>query len=248
MVIKTRFVLVTFLLMMFSSSTLAALPGDKRTILTSGEKVYTLRFQLGLSTVLDFGTKPEIVICGNKNYFNIEKLKNAITIQPLANYSTNLTVISQGRRYLFYLTPAGNASPDGFVEVKWVNSSDVRAIRPLASESHEITKNIHRKVKLSHDLELTVVREKSMKQGNRRIFEMELKNLSRKTFSTNNLEVVAAFGGVPLKKQVMAWESESLEGKKTLRGRIIVTDMSRKAISLMIGFQRKSTKVLLKSD
>ena len=86
--------------------------GEKRTILTSGEKVHTIRYQLGQSTVLYFGLKPETVICGNKNYFHIDKIKEGITIQAGSNFSTNLTVLSQGRRYLFYLTPAGGAKPD----------------------------------------------------------------------------------------------------------------------------------------
>jgi hypothetical protein len=229
-----------------TSSSFAAPPADKRTILTSGDKVYTLRYQLGFSTILYFGVKPEIVICGNKNYFNIEKIKDGITIQPLANLSTNLTVISQGRRYLFYLTPAGGARPDGFVEVKWIPTNEVRAIKPLASEANQKVTNINRKVKLSADLELTVLREKSVQNGKRRIFEIEIKNLGKKPISSNSLEVVAALNGVPLQKQVMAWEADTVERKKSLKGRIIVTEASQKTLSLMIGYQGKSTKVLLK--
>jgi hypothetical protein len=54
--------------------TMAATPGNKRTILTSGDKVYTVHYQLGQSTILYFGEKPETVICGNRNYFQIEKI------------------------------------------------------------------------------------------------------------------------------------------------------------------------------
>jgi hypothetical protein len=108
--------------LVFSSfCAMATIPGNKRTIFTSGEKVYPIRYQLGQSTVIDLGSKPEVVICGNKNYFNIEKLKTGITIQPLAQYSTNLTVLSGQKRFLFYLTPAGSLNPDGFVDVKWVS-------------------------------------------------------------------------------------------------------------------------------
>jgi hypothetical protein len=62
----------------------AITPGNKRTIYTSGDKVFPIYYQLGQSTILYFGVKPEVVICGNKNYFNIEKLKEGITSQPLA--------------------------------------------------------------------------------------------------------------------------------------------------------------------
>lgn len=232
--------------LLFSLTSDAAIPGDKRTILTSGEKVYTLHYQLGQSTILYFGLRPETVICGNKNYFNIEKLKDGITIQPLSNFSTNLTIMAQGRRYLFFLAPANGVRPDGFVEVKWVPSSQVRAIRPLASLGSAIVHELSQKTKIGPQLEMTIVRERSSKTENRRIFDLELKNLSNKTVSTNAVEVVAAVKGRPLDRQVLAWESEELKSKGSIKGRVIVTNYQDKSLSLVIGYQGKSTKMVVK--
>lgn len=232
--------------MAFSIEAEAALPGDKRTILTSGEKVYTIRYQLGQSTVLFFGLRPEIVICGNKNYFNIEKIKDGIAVQPLSNFSTNLTVMMQGRRYLFFLTPAGGAKPDGFVEVKWVPSIQVRAVKSLASHGAAVVREVGQKTKIAGQLEISILREKSLDNGKRRIFELELKNLGGKVVATNTLEIVASIGGQPLDRQVLAWEGEELKGKGSLRGRVIVSGHQGKALSLIIGFQGRSTKILVK--
>lgn len=243
---QSRILLLVTLLFLVNVETFAAPPGDKRTILTSGEKVYTIHYQLGQSTVLYFGLKPETVICGNKNYFNIEKIKDGITVQPLSNFSTNLTVMAQGRRYLFFLTPANGARPDGFVELKWVPTDQVRAVKPLAKEGASILREIGQKIKLTHQIEISILREKTMDGGKRRIFELELKNLSTNLVSSNAFEVVASIGGLPLDRQVLVWENEDLKPKASLKGRIIVSDQPKKALSLIVGYMGKSTKILIK--
>lgn len=232
--------------MLVSFETSAAVPpGDKRTILTSGDKVYPIHYQLGQSTVLFFGLRPETVICGNKNYFNIEKIKEGITIQPLANFSTNLTVLALGRRYLFFLTPA-SGKPDGFVEVKWVPPGQARSVKVLAKQDGEVIRDLAQKTKIGTAVELSVLREKVLEKGKRRIFEIELKNLADKSIPTNQFEVVASTGGIPLTRQVVVWESDDLKERGKLMGRVIVSGHDGKSFSLIVGYLGKSTKILIK--
>lgn len=228
--------------------TTAASPGDKRTIFTSGEKVFPIRYQLGQSTVLYFGIKPETVICGNKNYFNIEKIKDGLTIQPLSSFSTNLTVMALGRRYLFYLTPAGSQRPDGFVEVKWVPTGVARSIDNMKGQSATRVTEISQKVKVAPDLEISVLREISIENGKRRIVELELKNSSSKLIAANTLELVLSKGARPIERQVTIWEIDTAFGKKTLRGRIIATGAGSTQLSLTIGYQGKNTKMSMKGS
>lgn len=245
---KPRSKLVAFvgLLMLISLEASAVVPpGDKRTILTSGEKVYPIHYQLGQSTVLFFGLRPETVICGNKNYFNIEKIKEGITIQPLSNFSTNLTVLAQGRRYLFFLTPAVGR-PDGFVEVKWVPPSQARSIKTLAKTDSEIVRELGQKTKIGNTVEFSILREKVLDKGKRRIFEVELTNLGSKSIPSKQFEVVASFGGVPLSRQVVVWEGDDLKENSKLRGRVIVSDHDGKSLSLVIGYSGRSTKLVVK--
>lgn len=245
---KPRSKLVVFvgLLMLFSIEVSAAVPpSDKRTILTSGEKVYPIQYQLGQSTVLYFGLRPETVICGNKNYFNIEKLKEGITIQPLSNFSTNLTVLAQGRRYLFFLTPA-RGKPDGFVEVKWVPPGQARSVKALAKTDSEVVRELGQKTKIGNTVEFSILREKVLDKGKRRIFEVELMNLGGKSIPSNQFEVVASLGGVPLARQVVVWEGDDLKEKSNLLGRVIVSEHNGKSLSLIIGYLGKSTKLVIK--
>lgn len=246
MKVRSNLIIVGLVFYFIGEMALSAPPGDKRTILTSGEKVFTLYYQLGQSTVLYFGIRPETVICGNKNYFNIEKLKDGITIQPLSNFSTNLTIMSQGRRYLFFLTPANGGRPDGFVEVKWVPTGQIRPVKSLASLGSATSKNIGIKVKLGIDLELIILNEKNSKSDNRRIIEMELRYQGAKTLKTNSIEVVAANNGIPLDRQVLAWETEELKSKSNVKGRVIINGYLDKSLSLVVGYRGKSIKATIK--
>ena len=245
---KPRSKLVAFvgLLMLISLEASAAVPpSDKRTILTSGEKVYPIHYQLGQSTVLFFGLRPETVICGNKNYFNIEKIKEGITIQPLSNFSTNLTVLAQGRRYLFFLTPA-SGKPDGFVEVKWVPPGQTKSVKALAKTDSEVVRELGQKTKIRNTVEFSILREKVLDKGKRRIFEVELANLSGKSIPSKQFEVVASLSGIPLARQVVVWESDDLKEKGKLRGRVIVSEHDGKSLSLVIGYLGRSTKLVIK--
>lgn len=240
--------LILLILVLYSEFSLASPPGDKRTILTSGEKVHTIKYQLGQSTILYFGIRPETVICGNKNYFNIEKLKDGITVQPLGSFSTNLTIMAQGRRFLFYLTPAGGSKPDGFIEVKWIPPNQIRSLKPLASSGNAVIKDISQKIKLTTQIELLMINEKSTTADKRRIFEFELRNLANQSFSTKAIEIVASRNGLPLERQVLAWETEEIKKKSSSKGRVIVTDGGKKPLSLIVGYQGKSHKIIVKGD
>ncbi len=245
---QSKRLLVGLALALSASSAFAGIAGDKRTILTSGEKVYPVRYSLGQSTIFYFGFKPETVICGNKNYFNIEKIKDGITVQPLSNFSTNLTVISGTKRYLFFLTPANGGKPDGFVEVRWVPPSAALPVRSVTNGVSVTAREIGQKVKLRSEAELTVLQEKSMDGGKRKIFELELRNLSQKPISTREVEVVAVHGTTPLSSQVTIWEEEEVEAKKSLKGRVITSaDSTKIRLSLIVGFRGSNTKIRVKS-
>ncbi len=225
----------------------AAQPGNKRTILTSGEKVFPIRYQLGSSTVLYFGAKPETVICGNRNYFNIEKIKDAITIQPLSNFSTNLMVISGNRRYLFYLIPASGSIPDGFVEVKWIPEGLGRPIR-LATKEGDSIKELGQKMNLAEQVELVILQERTSSSLKKKIIEVELRNKSGRSISTNALEIIASRAGKPLERQLTVWEKEDAAPRKAVPGRIILPVESGAALRLSVGFRGRTVNLILKGD
>ncbi len=211
--------------------------GEKRTILTSGEKVHTIRYQLGQSTVLYFGLKPETVICGNKNYFRIEKIKEGITIQAGSNFSTNLTVLSQGRRYLFYLTPSGGAKPDTFVEVRWVPPSETKRLLVTDTVSKQIVRELKGNIRLA-DIELTLLRGVTFSNSSRTIFEFELKNTGKGQLKTPEIQIaLQQKSGTSLKRQTVAFEVDELKPGSSTKGRMIVIGKIPAGSSLTVKYQ-----------
>lgn len=234
-----------FLAVLTGTFAYGSIPGNKRTILTSGEKVYPIRYQLGQSTVLDLGVKPDVVICGNKNYFNIEKLKNAITIQPLNNFSTNLTVLSGERRFLFYLTPANGQSPDGFVDVKWVpeNEKKVISLGRLKADSQV---SLNQKLKIAPQLEIEFLQVKVSFDRSRRIYDLLVRNSGAEEIAVNTIGITAYENGRAVKRQALVWERGTLSKDSSLNGRLIVKKTNGKNITMLAQFKGKNLKLNLK--
>ena len=213
-----------------------ALVGEKRTILTSGEKVHTIRYQLGQSTVIYFGMKPETVICGNKNYFHIDKIKEGITIQAGSNFSTNLTVLSQGRRFLFYLTPANAAKPDTFVEIRWIPPREAKRLLTSTAGSKQIVRDIKGHLKM-RGLDVSLIREITASNTKRTILEFEVKNSGNDLMKTASIQIELQKAGRPIPRQVALFELEELKPNVSSKGRVIITGSALKGSSITVKYQ-----------
>lgn len=220
-------------------------PGDKRTILTSGEKVFTIHYQLGQSTILYLGFKPDTVICGNKNYFNIEKIKEGLTIQSLGNFSTNLTVLNQNRRYLFYLTPGRNGQIDTFIDVRWVPDIEAHPVVKNLSASRNTVRELAQKLNVGVlDIQLKRLIEVGIPK--RSIVEFTVKNNSKAEVNTSEIELIMLTNHQPIGHQVQVFDEEVLKPLSSSQGRIIVTNAELKGASLIFSYLGKSTKFQLK--
>jgi hypothetical protein len=227
---------MAFSALLIAPSTHSAV-GEKRTILTSGEKVHTIRYQLGQSTVLYFGMKPETVICGNKNYFRIEKIKEGITIQSGSNFSTNLTVLSQGRRFLFYLIPASGAKSDTFVEVRWIPPEVTKRLLAKEPISKQIVRELKGNIRLA-DTELTLLRGITFSNSSRAILEFELKNTGKGQLKTPEIQIaLQQKSGPSIKRQTVAFEMDELKPGSSTKGRMIVIGKIPAGSSFTVKYQ-----------
>lgn len=212
----------------------------KRTILTAGEKVHPIRFRLGQSTILYLGFKPETVICGNTNYFNIQKIKEGVTIQPLANFATNLSILDKDKRYLFYLAPAMGLDADSFVDVRWVAESEMLPVEHLETAKVTKVREINQRVRISREIELVVLRQKGAQESPRRIFELELRNLGRSKFKTASLALIAMSGRRAIGGQVLVWEKDEVDTQSKTLGRLVLPRPSpTTAFDLVARYQGK---------
>lgn len=232
------------ILLFYCDVSFSTVAGVKRTLYTSGEVVFPIHYQLGQSTVLFLGVKPEVVICGNKNYFNIEKLKEGITIQPLATIATNLSILSGERRYLFYLSPTSALNrPDGFVEVKWIPPGATRAVISPVSQTQMVLP-LNQVVSLDSETRLTVQRLITLSGSDKSIIELTIEP-QKKPLNSQEITITAFKGKVALKKQVLVWGTETLVAHKVTAGRLILNETfsSKPSIELAISFNGHTTRV-----
>lgn len=230
---------LAFLALLLSVSAWAA-PGEKRTILTSGDKVHTIRYQLGQSTVLYFGMKPETVICGNKNYFHIDKFKEGITIQGISSLPTNLTVLTQGKRFLFYLMPANGGRSDAFVEVRWVPEEEVKPI--FNERAKQVVREIRGSLKLG-SLQLQLSRLITIDGAKRSILEFTVKNMRKASRKTSDIEILLQKGKVAVAHQIVVFAENDLKFGASTKGRIIVTGEALNGASLTLKFDGLTGKI-----
>lgn len=241
---RSSWVLVAVLL--FPILLLAAVPGDKRTILTSGEKVHTIRYQLGQSTILYFGARPETVICGNKNYFAIEKIKEGITIQPLGSFSTNLTVMNRGKRFLFYLTPAKGREADTFIDVRWVPREETVLVPSSKTEMKESVNSLGGRLRVDA-LDLKLLRAIRIESAKRSIVEFELRNVGRRAIRSSDVQLLLMRSGRPVSNQVTVFEQDEISNGSRSVGRLILTGSDLKNAALVMSYLGKSSKIQMKA-
>jgi len=225
----------------------AAAPGEKRTILTSGNKVYTVHYQLGQSTVFHLGFRPDTVICGNENYFHIEKLKDGLTVQPLSNISTNLDIKNlgtDGQWGLFFLTPAKDGHVDAFIDVRWVPESEAHEIAHVAANSKESAIDLNQKLTLGV-LNLQLKREITIQSVGRTILEFSIKNNGKDLVRTSEMQVTAIKSNLPLEHQISVFEQDELKPGTTVTGRLIVTGSDLHGASFVLNYASKGAKLQL---
>jgi hypothetical protein len=90
---------------------------DIKTVNLSENEIYPLKLVLGKTTLLRFSEKPQKIIFGNKNYFNIESSDKDVAIQPLSQVSTNMFVYTEKQTFGFDVTVCESCSGDDFIKV-----------------------------------------------------------------------------------------------------------------------------------
>lgn len=91
---------------------------EAKIIQLSEHQIYPLMLALGKTTLLRFPEKPQKLIIGNKNYFNVENNDTDIALQPLAKVETNLFVYTSDQTFSFNIKVCETCTNDDFVNVQ----------------------------------------------------------------------------------------------------------------------------------
>ncbi|MBY0385365.1 hypothetical protein K2X05_09420 [bacterium] len=90
---------------------------DIKTVNLSENEIYPLKLVLGKTTLLRFSEKPQKIIFGNKNYFNIENSEKDVALQPLSRVSTNMFVYTEKQTFGFDVSVCESCYGDDFIKV-----------------------------------------------------------------------------------------------------------------------------------
>ena len=104
--------------MVFHFLPITSFAGRVRTLPANSQEMSTIHLMTGRSTVLRFSSPPKKVVVGNQNYFSIEFIDSDVTLQPLANTTSNLFVYGDGFNYGFILKVDGASDYDDLVFVR----------------------------------------------------------------------------------------------------------------------------------
>jgi hypothetical protein len=95
-----------------------------RIVTCSDSKVMDIYVRPNFTTIVNFPIKPDNVVLGGKNLFNIEYIKNDLALTALTSHSnTNLFVYLYGRRCGFQLITS-NQQQDSVIRVQ--DSDDIK--------------------------------------------------------------------------------------------------------------------------
>lgn len=175
---------------MFKPLTLAAallaagpslLKAGVKTVYMHEGKVQTVPLRMSNSTVFRFDSKPSNVIIGNSNYFQAEFVGNDVSVQPMAEGTTNMFVYSGGRLFTFRLNAYFERAGQDLLIVKHLPKGAKR-LRPKRTKQKKLDLAASTK-----DLRLTAT--KIIANGNRKTLELRLEHAGGKRLKRKDLNL-----------------------------------------------------------
>ena len=235
--------LVKLLIMTMIFSNISYARHAIRELRTSDKVIKPIYLSLGRSTVLKFRDTPEKIVIGNKNYFNLEYINNDVTIQPLANFDTNLFVYTKGKKtYSFLLKVVASNKYDDVVHVRW--KSSFAPIRKLKKKRNQVL--LPSKTFLfgkDSQFHITGFYRTSIK-GNY-VLHLSLKNLSSNVIDSNLFKVFATRGSKRLNTQKLFYLDEKIKGRSSTKARLFLGISQNKGVSINVEFQGEKKKFII---
>ncbi|MBY0315634.1 MAG: hypothetical protein K2Q26_08950 [Bdellovibrionales bacterium] len=203
------------------------------------EQILSVTLGLGKTTLLRFDEKPQKVIIGNKNYFNLEASENDIALQPLGLSSTNLFVYLRDHTYSFILRACDHCAYDDFIIVKRKNENSQEIF--LSDNSQSKGKRFSKKLILGK----IIIELKSifLKNG-KYVIDFNLVNSTKKDLRA--LDFCFELKGNDTKsiEKEFAFENFNLS-QGINRGRLVFGLKTKSDVELMANFDKRSAKTVI---
>ncbi|MBY0386309.1 hypothetical protein K2X05_14220 [bacterium] len=200
---------------------------DIKTVNLREHEIYPLKLVLGKTTLLRFSEKPQKIIFGNKNYFNIENSDRDVAIQPLSQVATNMFVYTEKQTFGFDVSVCDQCLGDDFIKIFTKSHKNQDEYQTV--EIEEFKEKSFKKDIVMKDLRFSFQKVKSKSElvlidfvayAKKPVLAKTIKiSLAKKTSS--NLEVVFESGSV---------------NKEGIKGRIAILQNPKKGFELSIQY------------
>lgn len=203
---------------------------DIKTVNLSENEIYPLKLVLGKTTLLRFSEKPQKIIFGNKNYFNIENADRDVALQPLSRVSTNMFVYTEKQTFGFDVTVCESCRGDDFIKV-FSKTEKPKEIYQTA-EVDEFKERSFRKEVLIKDLKLTFQKVKSKSD----LVLIDFFVTAKKPTESKNIKI--SINGKDPPRMDVVFESATI-GKEKVKARIAIYQNPRRSFDLSIQYLKK---------
>lgn len=204
---------------------------DIKTVNLSENEIYPLTLVLGKTTLLRFSEKPQKIIFGNKNYFNIENADRDVALQPLSRVSTNMFVYTEKQTFGFDVSVCESCRGDDFIKV-FTKSEKPQEVYQKIEVDEFIEKSFKKDLSIK-DLKLSFQKVKSKTD----IVLIDFIATAKKPASSKTIKISMNDKDPP--KMDVVFEHATV-GKEKVRGRIVVYQSPKRSFELSIQYLKQT--------
>lgn len=236
--------------------------GQIRSLEINDSRMKPIYLKMGQSTVLRFNERPQKVVIGNQNYFNIEFIGNDVTLQPQELVTTNLFVYGKYHTYGFILKTSHGQRYDDLVKVRW--KSETKAMRPhgmnrsqgggfksYTSESHsgDFPVSLGPKVRWKWGIEAQMIRVIRLRPGLRSslyLMDVAINNISNQSIKTLKIQVALTRKKSRFRRFDYVFESDEIPVNGSRRCRVVFHLNQMAPFTLHLKYRGKIKKIIIK--
>ncbi|MCB0308574.1 MAG: hypothetical protein KDD48_04325 [Bdellovibrionales bacterium] len=212
--------------------------GHVRTITLDGRNMKTVYLSLGQSTIVRFPEKPNKVIVGNTNFFNVEFVETDVAIQPKGITNSNLFVYGQERTYGLLLKVKSGRHYDDLVHVRWKESK-------LTQSSKD--KSLGNKINVGDQLWVQLHQLTYIRHHDLYVLHLSVKNVTRRRIRTKDIEasLTRRKKDLPFQPQWI-WDKKSIGKGKNVSGRFSFQLKRKEAFTLHLSFKDFTASTIIR--
>lgn len=204
---------------------------DIKTVNLSENEIYPLTLVLGKTTLLRFSEKPQKIIFGNKNYFNIENADRDVALQPLSRVSTNMFIYTEKQTFGFDVSVCESCRGDDFIKV-FSKTEKSHEVYQKVEVDEFIEKSFKKDLSIK-DLKLSFQRVKSKAD----IILIDFIATAKKPTSSKTIKI--SMNGKDPPTMDVVFETSTID-KEKVRGRIVVYQNPRRSFDLAIQYLKQT--------